>query len=362
MMRRVLLALLTLPAVAAAQSYQMAGSLLRISSATYSRGTFGTGAGELLQRFDADDLTGYGIEIGTPGMQVVRGVVLGGRDFGGGSNLVDVTLYTEDPARPGHPDLGAPLGGTTGVQLPGQVLSFAFVYFPAPVRAPLGRDLFVGVRIPPSSGTFAGAWLMVLTGTVDVAGPGLPTSPPEANSYRLYRNVTTNGLAYGSRGQFLIDLLTTSPSGMAATISNQASYPVAGLPPGVTTLLSGLHPDAASPPRNAGRADDLAFLFTDVDLVPGSLVAFLASFQGFGIVQPLASLVPGSVGGVCLDQPSAFVTGLGWLDQQRSAAYVTTVAPGARLVLRGASWAQQAIAFDSQNGVLRGSQCARQHF
>lgn len=70
MMRRVLLAFLTLPAVAAAQSYQMAGSLLRISSATYSRGTFGTGAGELLQRFDADDLTGRDRDRGRPGCRL----------------------------------------------------------------------------------------------------------------------------------------------------------------------------------------------------------------------------------------------------------------------------------------------------
>ncbi len=39
-------------------------------------------------------------------------------------------------------------------------------------------------------------------------------------------------------------------------------------------MLSGLHPDAASPPRNPGRADDVSFVYGDYALPLGSPVLF----------------------------------------------------------------------------------------
>lgn len=354
-----------------AQPFQMSGAMLRVQWFAYMRGPFATGAGELLTRFDADDLTGFGVEDAFPGMHVVRGALVGGRDFiTPTTHPVDLTLYTEDPARPGYPDLQHPLGGVAALLLPtSSIPSYGFYVFPAPVFAPPGRDLFVGVRIPPRSGAtpLSGAWLGFISSSssltsYDLAGPGLPSSPPEANSYILYRDVTTNALTYGSRGQLAIDLLTTLPSGMAGAITNQTNYGVSLSRPGTTTLLSGLHPDAADPPLNPGRADDVSFLFHDVDLPPGSMVAFVGSFAGFGPTVRLSNFVPGSRGGLCLGQADLFVLGLAALDANHRASFVTAIPAPARLIARGGSWAQQAIGIHSGDCTLHGTQCARQHF
>jgi len=359
-----------LPAVAClAQNLQVAGTVIRTSSATYTRGPASMGAGELLQRFDADDLRGFGIEAAFPGVQVVRGVALSIRDFGSSTpnGLFDVTLYTESLSQPGYPDLQAPLGGETGVtanSIPGV---FTLVAFPAPALVPIGRDLFVGIRIPATTSSFGGVRLTVIAGsasasTYDLAGTGLPIFPPEENTYRLYRDLTNNAVTFGARGQYQIDLLTSCPSGTPTTISNQASFPLSTAAPGASTLLSGLHPDAASPPLNNGRADDVAFLYGDTGLPLGSLVVFVAAFAPFGAVVPLAQFVPGSIGGACLDQGQAFVLGFRTLASNTQCWYPTTIPAGARPWIRGLAWTQQAIAFDATNGTLRGSQCGRQKY
>jgi hypothetical protein len=356
-------------AAAPAQALHGAGALQRMTSTAWSRGSLGTGPGELVQRFDADELTGFGVEAAFPGMHVVRGVMLGIRDFGFSTpnNLCDISIYTEDPARPNYPDLTQPLGGMTGYPAMNTPFGYQYITFPNPVLAPAGRDVFLGVRVPGANQSFGGVRLLLHTSssalpTYDLAGPGLPSSPPEASSYRLDRNTTTNALTYLARSQYLVDLLTVTPSGMPTAITNQASYPVSTFVPGSTSLLSGLHPDAATPPLNAGRADDVAFMYSDFVLPPGFPVAFLASFDGFGPTVPLAQHVPGSVGGVCLPSASLFVLGIQLLDSSQQAWMVTTLPPAARNLIRGVAWAQQAIGFDVVVGVLRGSQCGKQTF
>src|SRR5262249_35415434 len=161
-------------------------------------------------------------------------------DFGGtGSRLVDVALYAEDPARPHYPDVQNPLGGQTGVAPAPGVLAYTSVLFAAPVLAPVGRDLFVGITVAASSGGVAsGVYLAFIPGIVgtipyDLPGAGLPTTPPEANNYRVYREFTNGTLTYGtSPGQFLIDLVVTSPSGMPCAITNQTNWTISNAPPG----------------------------------------------------------------------------------------------------------------------------------
>ena len=363
------LVLTTVAATATAQVLHGAGALQRITSVAWSRGSLGLGPGELMQRIDADELTGFGVEEAFPGMHVVRGVMLGVRDFGSSTpnNLIDVTIYTEDPLRPNYPDLQQPLGGVTGIVPTGSLFGYQFIPFPNPVPAPAGRDVFLGVKVPGATQTFGGVRLLLLTSSnaftsYDLAGPGLPSSPPEQNSYRLDRNTTTNALTYLARSQYLVDVLTVTPSGMAGAITNQAHWGVSLSVPGSTSLLSGLHPDAAEPPLHAGRADDVSFLYTDFALPPGFPVAFLASFDGFGPTVPLAQCVPGSVGASCLPSASSFVLGIHLLDSNQQAWRVTTLPPAARNLIRGVSWAQQAVGFDVVVGVLRGSQCVKQTF
>lgn len=196
----------------------------------------------------------------------------------------------------------------------------------------------------------------------ETTGPGMPTTP-EANSYRLYRDLTTNVVTYSARGQYQMDLLTRSPGGMPASVSLQSSHPPTMSPPGATTMLSGLHPDAASPPLNPGRADEVSFVYGDWVLPPGSPVMFLGAFADFGPIVPLDNHVPGSIGGICLDPSAMFVPGFashGSLGTQ--CAFVTTIPATVRPLLRGIHWTQQAIAFDGASGTLRGTLCGRQKF
>lgn len=366
MVRNLACAVVCTAALSPAQ-FIAAGTSLRTYANSFTRGGAGMGAGELMQRFDADLVRGFGVEAAYPGQQIVHGVSIHGRDFGGSvpDGLVTVTLYTEDPANPDYPLLSQPLGSVPGVALQSFPISLTYVYFTPPVQVPVGRDLFVGVRVNATTSQIGGARLNQLPGgsggtTYDLAGGGMPTSPPSANSFRLFRDLTTNTLTYQSRGQYMIELLCTTPGGFPATLSNQPNYSNGA--PGATTMLSGLHPDAASPPLNPNRADEVGFLFYDPDLAVGSPVAFIASFSDFGPVVALDTLVPGSVGGLCLDTTTLFPLSVATLSAGHDTFAQTLIPPATRLVLQGQFWTQQAIGLDLAAGVLRGTLCGKQRF
>ena len=343
------------------QVLQPAGTVQRLSSPAFTRGLLGNNPGEMLQRFDADDLTGFGIEAAHPGQQVVRGVVV---VISGALSQVTVSIYSEDPARPGFPDIANPRASVSGVSVPLPIYP-TYAYFNPPALLPPGQDVFVGVTVGPASSPIAGQTLAIMGSNPlatyhDVPGAGMPSSPPEANSYVLYRDGATNTLTYGSRGQFILDLLTTLPRGMPCAITNQTGYAQSNSPPGGTSMLSGLHPDAASPPQNAGRADDVGFLFADQTLPVGSPVFFFGSFTGFGPHVPIDSILPGSAGVVCLDA-NWFLLGVTFLDTTHSTAWVTTIHAADRSNLP-TQWAQQAIGWDMATGILRSTQCGMQRF
>lgn len=368
MLRNLACAVFVAATVMPAQTLIPAGTSLHTYANSFTRGLAGMGAGELVQRFDADMIRGFGVEAAYPGQQVVRGVSIHGRDFGGSvpNGLVDVTLYTEDPANPDYPLLTQPLGSVTGVALQSFPFALTYVYFTPPVLAPVGGDLFVGVKVNATTSQIGGARLNLLPGIVssslpyDLAGAGMPTSPPSANSSRLFRDLTTNAMTYQSRGQYMIELLTTAPGGFPATLSNQTS--ISNPPPGATTMMSGLYPDAASPPLNANRVDDVGFVYVDPVLAIGSPVAFIASFADFGPVVALDTLVPGSVGGLCLEPSALFPLAVATLSTGHDAWVQTTIAPAVRPALHGQFWTQQAIGFDLTTGVLRGTLCGKQKF
>lgn len=360
------IAAFALAAQTTAQS-TMAGTGWRILANAQVRSAAGNGAGELIARFDADDAQGYGVEAAHPGMHVVHGVAIQWRDFGGSvpDGRCDVTLYPEDPARPNYPDLTNPIGGVLQVLPRGTGLFFDNVMFPTPLLVPEGVDLFVGVKINPT--TFLGVRINHIPGSpssvpYDLAGPGMPTAPPEKNSYELFRDLTTNTLTYQPRGQFMIDLLTRSPGGFATTLSGQSSMAPSRTAPGVTTMLSGLHPDSASPPLHTGRADDVGFLFFEPTLGAGALVMFFGAFANFQPAVPLSTVIPGSIGGFCLDSTNLITNGFGVTDSVGRTFVMTPIPPGARATLNGLSWTQQAVAIDPVHGTLLGTQCVRQQF
>jgi hypothetical protein len=352
--------------LATAQALYPAGNVLRTTANAFSRPA-GLGPVEVLQRFDAEKLRGFGIEPAHPGMQVVRGMVMQVRDFGFSvpDGLFDVAIYGEDPSLPNHPDFANPLA--TALDIAGVPLAQTVVFFPTPALAPIGADVFVGIRLNAASTPIAGMRINTLYGISspaphDLAGAGLPTSPLSVASTRLYRDLTTNQVSYLPPGQFMVDLLTVAPAGFPTALTNQPHYVSSSVVPGCSTMLSGLHPDAASPPRNAGRADDVGFIFADPGLPPGSPVAFVASFAGFGPIVPLDSLVPGSLGGLCLDPAHLFPLGVAATSATFEAFSFTVIDPAVRPLLAGTSWVQQAISLDLANGTLRGTQCGLQRF
>lgn len=365
--------ILMFAAVARAQSLHLAGTMQVFYANSFTRGIAGSGAGELIQRFDADDMRGFGIEPAFPGVQIVRGVWLQRTEVGGGvaDGGAVVTLYTEDPLRPNYPDLQFPLVSVpaSAAYYPPTPTLFGDTYFamPFPVPVPIGRDVFVGYTVNATTSQFGGRRLNFLSSNPaatlnDQPGAGLPSSPPEEANYRLFRNTTTDELTYLNGGQFAIDLLTSTPGGCATARTNQSSYAFSGAPTGTTSMLSGLHPDAAFPPRNPGRADDVGFFFVDQVMATGDPVLFLASLTGFGPIMPLDQVVPGSVGGLCLPEADLIPLVIVPLAANDTAYMLWTIEGALRPSLLGMSWVQQAIGLDSVNGVLRGSMCVRQRF
>lgn len=357
MSRQPLIALLFVAmsgAAALSQAPQVVGTTLRVATLTISRGLLGSSAGEIIQRFDASQLTGFGVEDAYPGSQVVRGVLLTLYPF---SATCDVIIYGEDPAAPNYPDLNNPLATALGV-VP-QFFAPTTVLFSAPALVPLGRDVFVSVRVGP--GTYVGFLSTAGTTYFDLPGPGWPTSPPEEASYCSFRIGTASTVTYGDRGQFTIDLITRTPSGVPTAITNQGSQPPTQVAPGGTSMVSGLHPDAGSPPLHPGRADDVGYMYRDFDLAPGSLVVFLGSFQGFGPFVPLASVIPGSTGVSCLDLSDAFVINAAVLDSNFVAYHTLALPPSVRTSLPQ-SWAQQGIGYDATANVLHAAPCGKQTF
>jgi hypothetical protein len=336
---------------------QPAGTSLGTSTTTVTRGGVGNGTGELLQRFDADQLHGFGADAAHPGFQVVHGVQLLAQSFGTSipDSSMTVSIYTEDPNNPNYPDLTQSLASVASVW-PGFGFSPAIANFPQPALCPVGMDVFVGIQLNAASSF--GTMIGVLYGTqgsssFELCGGAMPTSPPDQNSYRLLRQTGANTATYQSRGTYLCDLLTEAPSGAAGAVF----IPTVG--PGSTSMLSGLYPDASNPPHNNNRADNLSFVYRDYGIAASSPVAYIAAFAGFGPLVPLATLVPGSVGGLCLDQAQLFPLAVGVTNNGYH--WVETVVPASvRLVISGTSWTQQAIGFDLATGTLRGTQCVRQ--
>lgn len=363
---------LLLSAAATGQQLQFAGTMQRNQPGGFTRGSAGSNAGELLQRFDADDMRGFGIEPGFPGVQVVRGIWMQAKTIlpgfsDGGPRL---SLYIEDPLRPNFPDLQSPLfvwNSAVGVSPPLAVNGDTYFALPTPVMVPIGQDLFVGYTVNASSGPVNGRMINILPSsatstTGDLPGAGMPLSPPEEAGIRLFRNLTTDAMHYEVGGQYMIELITATPSGFPTALTNQGNFNVGLTPPGGTSMLSGLHPDAAFPPRNAGRADDVGFLFTDQGMQAGDPVLFLASLSGFGPVTPLDQMAPGSVGALCLPDLDAIPLAIVPLGTNFRASIVWTIDSAVRPLLLGNSWALQAIGYDSVDGVLRGSMCCRQRF
>lgn len=357
--------LLALPAAALAQ--QPLGATFGTQASTASRGALLGAAGTLVARFDHDDLVGWGCTTSAPNRRAVRGVTFAAEDKNGATpESWSLAMFTEDPAQPGYPAIATPLvvaGPFTNPTRPAGVAVFQHTHvFAAPVLVPADRDVFVGVRLGPAPAWPAdGLTVHCLLGApsawplYDAPGP----APIQHGSYGLAIDSGGNRY-YNSVRQLLVDLLCDAPGGACTAISNQASFAPGAVPPGAGGFLSALHPDAAQPPRNAGRADQPGFVFLDPTLPNGAPVLFAFDIGSFGVETRLDAFVPGSAGVFCLNAATVATFGIG-LCASGQAAITLQLAPAARSLIAGLPLLQQAVALAPGN-VLRGSPCARQVF
>ena len=365
--RSSLLVFASTAAIATAAAQQPLGSTFRTTASTASRGALLGAPGTLVARFDHDDYTGWGRTTTTPNRRVVRGVTFTAEDKDGATaESYTIHVYTEDLARPGFPDTTAPLLTIGPFLNPVQPVGLAMFtisqLFANPLEVPADRDVFVGIGLGPApTWPNDGFTVHCLLGAASMwpvyDPPG--NAPIQNGSYGLAIDATGTQF-YNSRRQLLVDLLCDAPGGACTARSNQASFPIGNGAPGGGGFLSGLHPDVASPPRNAGRVDDPGFTFLDPTLPNGSAVFFLSDFGGFGAEVPLTNFVAGSVGVFCLKSPTTSTLGLVQLSGGQ-ASLVIPIGSAVRTVLQGLPLLYQAIAL-GPNLTLRGSPCGRQVF
>lgn len=361
------LAALLLTADASAQ--QPIGSTYHTGMSVGSRGALLSSPGVLITRIDRDEVRGFGMDPSRPGKHVITGVQATLVDYEGTTpETYSVVLYGENALNPGFPNTQSPLATigpftlpASGAGLQTQVVTHLFA---TPVEAPVGGDLFVGVQLStapawPSDGLAVGTLLAQVTRwpLYDLPGP----TPIQHQGYGMFYRPSTQQLGYNTPRKLLIELLTATPGGTSTTITNQASFAASNAAPGTGSFFSGLHPDARSPSRNPGRADDVGYVYLDAAMPNGTAVFFLADFGNFGPEIFLSTLVPNSVGVLCLNGATAQNIGLSLLNNGE--ASLTIAIPATlRPSLAGTVLVRQAIALHPTTFGLRGSPCTKQVF
>lgn len=297
-------------------------------------------------RFDADRYAAFGVDPAQPGVRQILGVRCLLEDLQGATvDPVAFRVMTADPLNTGYPDAQNPIATTGTFTLPvgsGPVAYDASLAFQTPVTLPVGADLYVGVfhlnPMLPSllDGSLVGVTMRLLLRP----GAAAPTTAPD-DTYSGWYVPATGTLTYGYQQQYLIEPLVAT-GGVASAMVASALTPF----PGHSGMFVSQYPDAANPPLNAGRADDLGMTFVRPGLPAGSLVFFFGDFTGaFAPEVPLANLLPGSTGAFCIDPTVAVSFGL-TVSTGAATGRVTAIAAAARPLLTGISIVQQAVALD----------------
>jgi len=331
-------------------------------------------AAELMGRIDFEEYRG--LDETVDGFQVI----MQDQDvIASPGELFDFFIYDEDPLNPNFPNFtagSAPgtnaiasllgLGGPTAVSPGSAVVGAALisVTFTTPAAIPpVTGDVFVSFSVPAAPAWPAdGLSVQISLGTnpmfpapatniYDIAGP----APIAQNTYGLVHDILGAGIAYGGPRQLMFDLLTDNPSGVVTAITSQASYPLSNVSPGTASFFSGLHPEASP-----GRADDIAYVFFDPALSPGSFIFFLGDFDFFQFPLSLNQFVPGAVGAACLPQ-SAQVIALG-ISTGPQTENVINIPTAFRSLISGNTFAFDAVAIDSATSQVRGGYCGKQAF
>jgi len=390
---------LTAVASLAAQTPQPCGFNFNVVAGATSRGAMANRAGELMFRFDSSDYVALGRPAapapGFPGstQNLIDGVQFILQDqYAVSQEGYNLHIYTESATAPDYPTItaGQPAGTSaistvTGLLSPTSTTASPAAWqvsytFTTPVAVPNNADAFVSVELQASAAANTAAtpsfWpndgLSVQISLGIQPGAGFTVfdlkgaAPVGQTSYGLVHDVTNALFAYGGARQGMMDLLTTEPGrGVATAITNQATYTISNTAPGTASFFSALHPDAATPPFNGGRVDDLGYVYQNASLPAGSLVFYLVDlgFAPGNLYLPLSSFMPGSTGVLCL---SPNLQNIGLTVSSGPQTNFTFLIPSAARGLLGASGLSQiavtAIGYDVTTGALAGAPCAAQKF
>lgn len=371
---------LVLLCAAAAPAQDLLGTLNRTDTSFTSRGSAGvpnTNPSVAFNRLDHEYYAGWGYDPANPGMRRIVGMQVFLQDqIGNTPETFDALIYGEDPAGPDYPNVNAPLGAVLGIPTPPTTITTAFPFsmnitFATPVLAPAAADVFVAVGLPQPVGTtwpndglsvHAFYYIGVTSGFFDLPGAAHPpTSMATASNGGWYVANPLNPPTYtATPRQWKMDLIVGGATGVAGTITNQTSAPLSNFAPGTSSQASGLHPDAANPPLNPGRADDVCGRWYRSSAPNGTPVLFLLDLGTFFPEIPVASLLPGSTGVACLNPATLALLGIAFTNAGE-AFYPILLPASSRGILPGMSIVHQAVAL-TPTGAADAGPCTRQVF
>ncbi len=342
---------------------QTAGFFYKCSPGGSGRGV--TGQSTELLRIGKLDYRGWGVSSTDPTSHIFYGIQFVVQDQ---LCLTRETLtlvgYEESSSKPHYPDTSKMFFGGVKVTLPPGFGAKAFLVtavFNTPAKVKVGQDVFIGATLPPAPIPYIdGLSIHFVRGVTyskndyDLAGPGLPSTKP-LNCYGHTLSSTRNDPV---EVQWHFDPLLKTASGVATATTNQSRYTVSAKKPGTASFFSGLHPDAASPPKNAGRMDSVGFRILDKDLANDPVVFFYSTNFSIG------NLFFGGLDGcVCIDITKMQIAGMKIADSNGEAWIHVDLGPMGnpiRRLIRGAKIVWFAIGIDKN--LLRASPCAMQRF
>lgn len=313
------------------------------------------------------------------------------------SEQYDVRFYGEDPANPHFPNFQPtqPVGTnelahfgpftSPASTTAGPAAWIITITFGTPLVLPNNQDVFSAVQLQqsgaantamtppdwPNDGLSVQINLGVQPGTnftvFDLKGARAVHDNGSggsitANSYGIVHDVTNSTFAWGGARQGMCDLIVPSTTirSVVTAITNQTSYTISNAAPGTASFYSGLHPDAAAPPFNGGRADNSAQVVQGA--LAGEVIFWFAAFDFQNPAFPLSGFVPGAIGSVCVDLNTFVNLGLSVATGSGTDSNVITWSAPARAMMPGYNLAYQALVVDPVTNTLRGTPCGMQRF
>lgn len=379
-------------ALATANAQSPLGTFTNMGTTYATRGgaaTPNTNPATLFVRHDMESYAGFTTGV-TPGTRDITGLNFVIQD----ENLATqdsfaMVVYTGDPAMPNFPLVATPLATSGNFVLPlgtGGLAYNASANFATPVSAPATEDVYVALQFNTAWTITGGAvtdgmsvWehrAQTSAGTqpnFDAPGPRIATTTPDGTFGGYYCANPVAGPAYPVFTQYKIQPIVPISGGVACTLTNQtanhvestagavAGFTVQEPGAGTASMFSGLYPDAANPPLNAGRADTIGQLFLNASLPAGSLVFFMINIGGFGPFEvPATNFIPGSTGVSCLDLGTMQVLGFGILGANGRAFRLTPFPAAVRSILGGFNWSQQAVGLNITTNTIHATACTIQ--